>query len=97
LSCEADQRAERSEAGEGQWRRTPFAEGDGFDQTVISFAGWYYVRADPAGLAAGVLRLHANATEAAALARAGLTWVARQHAAPVVDRALRRAVTYKSR
>jgi hypothetical protein len=41
LSCEADQRAERSEAGEGQWRRTPFAEGGGFGQTVISFAGWY--------------------------------------------------------
>jgi hypothetical protein len=44
LSCEADQRAERSEAGEGQWRRTPFAEGGGFGQTVISFAGWYNIR-----------------------------------------------------
>jgi hypothetical protein len=50
-----------------------------------------YVRADPAGLAAGVLRLHANAAEAAALARAGLAWVARRHAAHIVDRALRRA------
>jgi hypothetical protein len=54
-----------------------------------------YVRADPAGLAAGVLRLHANPAEAASLSRAGLAWVARQHAAPVVDRALRRAVTGK--
>jgi hypothetical protein len=50
-----------------------------------------YVRADPAGLAAGVLRLHADAAEAAALSQAGLAWVARRHAARVVDRALRRA------
>jgi hypothetical protein len=50
-----------------------------------------YVKADAAGLADGVLRLHADDAEATALSEAGLAWVTRRHAASVVDRALRRA------